>query len=222
MLGGIETSETFTQGNNWPSQNSTEGATFPFHLETTQLGRQAIAVYVDRMADYLAAKGADSLAVNHSIIVNANYRDNATIARPNIPSLSTDISVVLRDTKDLTGFTKGFSLVTPFRMYLANDVNIVASGTDTSGNSIYPPLSLFAPEKRFGVREEAINIEFKGQINHIGKESNSAVRPLDLRSGVDDEVIAENIQAELHSISDPSQLPPINQMNWLVVIEQVE
>jgi hypothetical protein len=222
MLGGIETSETFTQGNNWPSQNSTEGATFPFHLETTQLGRQAIAVYVDRMADYLAAKGADSLAVNHSIIVNANYRDNATIARPNIPSLSTDISVVLRDTKDLTGFTKGFSLVTPFRMYLANDVNIVASGTDTSGNSIYPPLSLFAPEKRFGVREEAINIEFKGQINHIGKGSNSAVRPLDLRSGVDDEVIAENIQAELHSISDPSQLPPINQMNWLVVIEQVE
>ena len=72
------------------------------------------------------------------------------------------------------------------------------------------------------MREEAINIDFKGQINHIGKETNSAVRPLDLRSGIDDEVIAENIQAELHSISDPSHLPPVNQMNWLVVIEQVE
>lgn len=220
--GGIQTSETFTRGTNWPTEGSTEGETFPFHLETTQLGRQAISVYVDRLSDFLTTAGADSLAINHSLLVDANYRDNATINRPNIPSLSGDISLVLRDTKDLTDFTSGFSLVTPFRMYLANDVNIVPSGVDASGADIFPPLSLFAPEKRFGVREEAINIEFKGQINHVGKDDASSVRPLDLRSGVDDEVIAANIQADLHSISEISQLPPINQMNWLIVIEQVE
>ena len=65
-----------------------------------------------------------------------------------------------------------------------------------------------------------MNIEFKGQINHIGNNSSSNVRLMDLRSGINDEVISDNIQADLHSISDLSQLPPINQMNWLVVIEE--
>lgn len=222
MKGGIATTETFDRGNNWPTEDSAEGATFPFQLETTPLGRLAISVYVDRLTSFLATAGADSLAINNSLIVNANYRDNVTITKPNIPSLSSDISLVLRGTKDLTPFTTGFSLVTPFRMYLANDVNIVSNGVDSGGNEIFPPLSLFAPEKRFGVREEAMNIEFKGQINHIGNNSSSNVRLMDLRSGVDDEVIPDNIQADLHSISELSQLPPINQMNWLVVIEQVE
>ncbi|NIP96445.1 MAG: hypothetical protein GWO24_24640, partial [Akkermansiaceae bacterium] len=63
--------------------------------------------------------------------------------------------------------------------------------------------------------------DFAGQLNYVGKDDTSPVRPLDLRSGIDDEVIANNIQADLHSISDVSQLPPINQMNWLVVIEEV-
>jgi hypothetical protein len=220
MKGGIATKEIFDRGNNWPTENSAEGATFPFQLETTQIGRQAITVYVDRLTSFLAAAGADSLAINNSLMVNANYRDNVSINKPNIPSLSSDISLVLRGTKDLTPFPTGFSLVTPFRMYLANDVNIVSNGVDSGENEIFPPLSLFAPEKRFGVREEAMNIEFKGQINHIGNNSSSNVRLMDLRSGINDEVISDNIQANLHSISDLSQLPPINQMNWLVVIEE--
>ena len=222
MMGGIEKTDTFTRGNNWPTEASAEGATFPFHLETTQLGRRALTVHAGRMATYLQGEGADGLDINNSISVNANYRDNVNINKPNIPSLSTDISLILRDTKDFTSYTKGFSLVTSFRMYLANDVNVVASGVDGGGNEIFPPISLFAPEKRFGVREEAINIDFKGQINHVGKDGTNEVRPLDLISGVGDEVIADNIQADLHSITDISQLPPINQMNWLVVIEELK
>lgn len=221
-MGGIEKTDTFTRGNNWPTEASAEGATFPFHLETTQLGRRALTVHAGRMATYLQGEGADGLDINNSISVNANYRDNVNINKPNIPSLSTDISLILRDTKDFTSYTKGFSLVTSFRMYLANDVNVVASGVDGGGNEIFPPISLFAPEKRFGVREEAINIDFKGQINHVGKDGTNEVRPLDLISGVGDEVIADNIQADLHSITDISQLPPINQMNWLVVIEELK
>ncbi len=154
--------------------------------------------------------------------MNANYRDNnLKVTRPSIPSLATDTALILRGAKDLTSYPLGFSLVTPFRMYLANDINIVSSGTDAAGNELFPPLSLFAPEKRFGMREQAINIDFAGQLNYVGKDDTSPVRPLDLRSGIDDEVIANNIQADLHSISDVSQLPPINQMNWLVVIEEV-
>ena len=220
-VGGFDRTDYYTRGTDWPTENSPEGATFPFHLETTQSGRQGLAVYVERLAAHLVTKGADSLAVNHSLVVNANYRDNINVNRPNIPSLSTDTSLILRDAEDLTGFPKGFSMVSPLRMYLANDVNIISTGTDASGNSIFPPLSLFAPEKRFGVRRAAINIDFEGQLNYLGKDEAAPVRPLDLRSGVDDEVIADNIRAELYSISDISQLPPINQMNWLIVIEEV-
>ena len=155
-------------------------------------------------------------------MVNADYVNNLNIQKPSIPSSPTDISLILRDTKDFTPFPRGFSLVTPFRMYLANDVNIAARGLDDEGNAVFPPISLFAPEKRFGIRDEALNIDFKGQINHVGKKDSDSVFPMDLRSGQYDEVVSDKITADLHSITDLSQLPPINQMNWLVVIEQVD
>ena len=222
LAGGIERTTLFTRGNNWPTQDSPKGATFPFHLETTRLERRTLAVYIGRLPTFLESIGADSPAVNNSLMVNANYRDNIRVSKPNIPSLSTDISLILRDTKDFTPFPKGFSLVTPFRMYLVNDVNITASRLDENGKNIFPPISLFTPEKRFGIRNQAMNIALKGQINHAGKDRSSAVRPLDLRSGADDEVSTNKIEADLYSITDPDQLPPITQMNWLVVIEQVD
>lgn len=111
--------------------------------------------------------------------------------------------------------------MTPFRTYLANDVNITATGTDVSGNPVYPPLSLFTPEKRFGVKDDAVEIAFEGQLNYLGKDEAAPIRPLDLKSGMNDDIVPENIQANLFSISDPSQLPPVNQMNWLVTIEEV-
>ena len=222
LSNGISKTDTFTRGGSWPEANSREGAKFPFHLETSPLGRQALAVYTGRLAAHLEDIGADSLEANSSLMVNADYVNNINISKPNIPSLSTDISLILRDTKDFTPFPRGFSLVTPFRLYLANDVNIAARGEDDEGNPVYPPISLFAPEKRFGIRDEALNIDFKGQINHVGKKNSDSVFPMDLRSGMYEEVDTDKISADLHSITDLNQLPPINQMNWLVVIEQVD
>ena len=128
----------------------------------------------------------------------------------------------MRDTKDFTPFSNGFSLVTPFRTYLVNDVNIVPKDTDSQGRDVFPPISLFTPEKRFGIRDQPMNITLKGQVNHVGKGSDQNARPLDLRSGANDEVLAGKIKADLYSITTPEQLPPISQMNWLVVIEQVD
>jgi hypothetical protein len=221
-VGGINRTDTYTAGSNWPAQGTTEGAAFPFHLEETPYGRLGIAVHAGRLATFLTAVGADPLAVNSSLLVNANYRDNANIMPPNIPSLSTDLCLVLRDTRDLSMFTNGFSLVTPFRMYLASDVNLVPAGTGPSGEEVFPPLSLFAPEKRFGVRKEPITIRFDGQINHVGQNANLAARPLDLPSGQNEDVLSDNIFANLYSIKSPAELPPINQMNWLIVIEEVQ
>lgn len=222
LTNGIAKTETFTRGYSWPEANSQQGAKFPFHLETSPIGRQALTVYTGRMADYLEDIGADPLEKNHSLMVNADYVNNPNVRKPSIPSLGTDISLILRDTRDFTPFTRGFSLVTPFRMYLANDVNIAARGIDDEGEPVFPPISLFAPEKRFGIRDEALNIDFKGQINHVGKKNSDSVFPMDLRSGMYDEVVTEKLKADLYSITDLSQLPPINQMNWLVVIEQVD
>lgn len=221
-MGGIDTTETFTAGVNWPTAHSAEGATFPFHLEETPYGqRKGITVYVERLADYLAAQGADSLDINNSLLVDANYRDNANIWRPNIPSLSEDISLIIRNSKDLTAFTKGFSMVTPFRMYLAGDLNQVSSGTGPTGDAVYPPVSLFAPEKRFGLRKEEMEIRFAGQLNELRKDGGGTTHILDLPSGENEVVDSDNIHANLFTIDDPSQLPPINHMNWLVVIEEV-
>jgi len=217
--GGINTTAQFTKGVNWPSTTSPEGLTFPFHVETTQSGRMGIAVYVGRMATYLAGVGADSLDINSSLMVNANYVSNVNVRKPNIPSIATDTVFFLRDTSNLTMFPKGFSLVTPYRMYIVNDVNLVSSGTDASGSPIYPPVSIFAPEKRFGIKYDAVEISFDGQLNYIGK--NGTTRPLDFKSGANEDIVTENIRANLFSINDPSELPPITQMNWLVTIEEV-
>lgn len=66
----------------------------------------------------------------------------------------------------------------------------MVAGISDKGKSIYPAIALLAPERRFGVRDEAINIDFRGQINHVGKDGSNGVRPLDLRSGVDNEIVS--------------------------------
>ena len=221
LAGGIERKIIYARGNNWPTSRSPKGRLFPFHLESDGIQRQALAVHVGRLPAFLRSIGADPTSVNNSLMVNANYRDNIRIRKPNIPSLSTDVALVLRDTRDFTSFSTGFSLVTPFRTYLVNDVNIVPRGIDAQGQEVFPPISLFTPEKRFGIRDQPMNITLKGQVNHVGKDSDQNARPLDLRSGANDEVLAGKIKAELYSITEPEQLPPISQMNWLVVIEQL-
>ena len=124
-------------------------------------------------------------------------------------------SIITKNNSPDLGFTYSLN---PYR---GCEHNIVPTSVDASGNPIHPPLSLFAPEKRFGMRDKAMEIDFEGQLNYVQKDDSAPVRPLDLRSGTDEEVIAENIQADLHAITDLSQIPPINQMNWLVVIEEV-
>ena len=222
LAGGIERKIVYARGNNWPTSGSPKGRLFPFQLENDGIQRPALSVYVGRLPGFLRSIGADPTSVNNSLMVNANYRDNIRIRKPNIPSLSTDVALVLRDTRDFTSFSTGFSLVTPFRTYLVNDVNIVPRGIDAQGQEVFPPISLFTPEKRFGIRDQPMNITLKGQVNHVGKDSDQNARPLDLRSGANDEVLAGKIKAELYSITEPEQLPPISQMNWLVVIEQLD
>ncbi|MCP5538330.1 MAG: hypothetical protein H7A51_19115 [Akkermansiaceae bacterium] len=223
---GTMTSEEFIQGDSWPDPATADGEAFPFHIKTTSSGRPAIAFYSDRLKDYLASKGADQYTTNNCISINVDYPGNASIRKPSFPSEADDIAVILTEAEDFTAYTKGFSIVTNLRLIIADDTNITSttppSGvTVPSGEEYYPPLSMFAPEKRYGDSGTAVPVTIEGQIGSMAKGNSSPTRIADLKSGPDDEVIPENIRADLHPIVNPAALPPITMMNWMVVVREI-
>ena len=223
--GGMVT-ETFTKGDNWPEETEAEGETFPFHVENSASGRPSIAIHAERLADYLEANNAGYFNINKSISVNVDYVNNLSIEKPPFPSAGGDIAVLLQDGKDLTKYTHGFSMVCNMRLIIADDLNIVpttapAGVSVPAGEEYYPPLSLFAPEKRYGDSGIALKINIDGQLGSLARGNSTPVRIADLKSGVADEVIPSNISATLKSITHPAALPPITLMNWMVVVREI-
>jgi len=218
--------ETFTKGDNWPAEGDAAGDAFPFHVENSASGRPCIAVYVQRLATYLGTQNAAHYAINKSISINADYVNNASIDKPPFPTAGGDMAVLLVDAKDLTIFDDGFSLVTNMRLIIADDVNITpmtapAGVVLAAGQLYYPPLSFFAPEKRYGDSGIALKISIDGQLGSLAKGNTTPVNIADLKSGLADQVVPTNIFATLRSITHPAALPPINMMNWMVVIREM-
>jgi len=201
---------------------------FPFEIKSLASGKTCIAVYPKRFAAFLTALGADSTAVNNSLVVNVDYTvatGSALLTKPSIPCTDLDYGVILQECNDLTSFTKGFSLVTNLRLYVGEDFNVVAtsppSGYTPSG-SYYPPCSLFAPEKRYGVSMDPFGVRFSGQVGSLASEESATVpiRPLDTKVLSGGTMAASQIQVNLRPITHPADLPPISMMNWLVVLEE--
>lgn len=218
---------TYTRGNNWPTINETGGATFPFQTAVLDNGKRVFVVHLDRIPALLASiSGAAAPTVNNSLYI---YPDTtrSTVKAPNIPSVPADLAVSLRSGADLSAFTNGFSLVTNLRTYVSETLNNVPITAPTgaglpAGELYYPPISLFAPEKRFGDSVTFNHpINFNGQVNSLKVSDTDAFRPLDLVSGGDETVHAEKIQANLRMLKSPAQLPPIYLMNWLVTLEEI-
>ena len=220
------TKVTFTKGNNWPDLDTTAGALFPFHVETSATGIPCIAIYTARLNPYLASLGADHPELNRSISINPDYVNNPKIQKPSFPAASDDMAMLLKDSHDMTTYTAGFSLVTNLRMIIADDVNIVPTSppaglTLAPGENHFPPVSFYAPEKRYGDSTSALKIEIAGQLGSLASDRNTAVHIGDLKSGAAEEVISNNITADLKPINHPGALPPINMMNWMVAIREV-
>lgn len=218
--------ETFAKGDNWPDLSDVGGDTFPFHVENSASGRPCIAVYLERLKDYLIAKNAGHFDVNKSISINSDWTGNISIERPPFPSAGGDMAVMLLDAKDLTAYTDGFSLITNMRLIIADDVNIVPTVVPAgvivpAGDQYYPPLSFFAPEKRYGDSGIALKVDIDGQLGSLAKGNVNPVHIIDLKSGVADEIVPSNITANLNAITHPAALPPINMMNWMVVIREI-
>lgn len=204
-------------------------ATYPFEIKLLHGTKPSIAIYPERFPAFLAALGADSPAVNHSLVINVDYTTsgiNDPNFKPNIPCAEDDYGVLMTECDDLTAFTKGFSLVTNMRLYIGDDFNVVAT-TPPLGSGLpspyYPPTSLFAPEKRYGTDFDPFKVQIAGQMGHLKGDdgtTNNPVHLLDLKMASETTAAAANIDVNLRPITHPAELPPVTMMNWLVMVEE--
>ncbi|MEI7910410.1 MAG: hypothetical protein WCK77_12295 [Verrucomicrobiota bacterium] len=200
---------------------------YPFEIKALPSGKTCIAVYPKRFAAFLTALGADSTAVNNSLVVNVDYTvatGSAFLTKPSIPCTDLDYGVILQECNDLTSFSKGFSLVTNLRLYIGDDFNVVST-TPPSGYTpiglYYPPCSLFAPEKRYGVDMDPFGVTFSGQMGSLASETAAVpVRPMDSKAVSGATIATGNVIVNLSPITHPANLPPIFMMNWLVLLEE--
>ena len=200
---------------------------YPFEVKSLIDGRICVAVYPERFKAFLNLFDADDLDVNNSIAVNVDYVNSVTLSKPLIPSTAADYGVILEECADLTSFTKGFSIVTNLKLHIGDDFNVVATAPPNgyippNGAAFYPPSSIFAPEKRYGVGIDPLEVEFTGQVGSVAKEdAENPISPLETRLMSGNSLTASNITMNLSTISHPAELPPITMKNWLIVVEEL-
>ena len=218
---------TYIRGTNWPTEQQPGGSSFPFQTDELDNTRKALIVHMDRLPAFInGLSNSGGMSRNHSLYIFPRA-NQSTVAIPSIPSLETDMAVSLRGGANLSAYTAGFSLVSRYRVYIADTLNNVpvpvpANSGLPAGHTYYPPLSIFAPEKRFG---ESLTIQhsvqMSGQLNSLKTGANDTVNPLELMGGGDQRLSADKIDANLTSLKSPAELPPIHMMNWLVTIEEI-
>lgn len=198
---------------------------YPFGIKNLPNGKICVSLYPERLANFLALLGADSLAVNNSIAINVDYVNSTNLTKPNIPCTENDYGVIIQECADLRAFTTGFSLVTNLRLHIGDDFNTFPTtppaGYIPPSGVFYPPASLFAPEKRYGVDFDPFAIEHTGQIGSVAADNAAnPIRPLDATAVSGNSLGANRITVNLSPITHPLELPPITMMNWLILIEE--
>lgn len=221
-------------GDDWPIQsNDTEIHNLPD-------GRRYLTLDLEKLPGFLLQIGADDITVNNSLWIGARYNhpgenrrddpaspfDNRNIPPAKFPSDADDFAIIITGSTDLSAYRNGFSLITPFRVYFADNFNSVPA-LPPAGSGIteewFPPVSIFAPEKRFGVSSTSGRIDIKGQVGFMpDMGSGQDIHPLDLKDGGTNQVDASTISADLESIQRTVDLPPVSSMSWMTTIEEVQ
>lgn len=216
-----------TRGVNWPTMLEDGGDLMPFQTELTNSNRSCLTFYPALIGPWLQGKGGASVSTNHSFhFSTVPSLDNLTVRPHSSPPNTEDMCVIVRKGKDLTSFTAGLSIVAPLRVYIGDDLNAVpavipaGSGLE-AGSEYYPPMSIFAAELRVGTTPFNRPFEHHGQLGSLLSGAGTSWRPLDMKSGTDETVHADAIEADLKPLRSPAELPPVHQMNWLVVIEEI-
>ncbi len=199
----------------------------PFGTEALPDGKKCVAIYPERFQAFLAALQADGLDVNHSIAVNVNYHGSNNLEDPlngNGSCKEETYGLIVKESKDLRAFTRGFSLVTNLRLHFGDHFNMEATTPPADfplGAPYFPPASIFAPEKRYGVEDDPLAVELSGQVGSVASENaENPVRPLDATNVSGDLMAADQLTINLSPITHPAELPPITMMNWLILLEE--
>lgn len=218
-------SVVLTRGSNWSSLDTS----MPFQTELTSTGRSCLTVYPALLNAWLVSRGGASVATNNSIHFSVNATADPLTVKPlSSPPSAADMCVIIRGGRNLTSFSNGFSLVGPVRVYLGDDLNEeplpavpTNAGFPASYSEYYPPMSIFAAEFRVGTTVIRRIFAHTGQMGSLQSGNTAAWSPMDMKSGTDDLVDSARIQANLEPLLSPAELPPICQMNWLVVVEEI-
>jgi hypothetical protein len=225
--GGGAGEVTLQRGTNWPTQLETGGDVIPFQTELTGGNRACLTIYPAVLNAWLLSVGGASVETNHSIFIRPDPSGDPLLVKSLAsPPDDVDMSVIIRKGKDLTSFTAGLSIVAPLRVYVGDDLNEVpaavpnGSGLATTAE-YYPPLSIFSAELRIGTTTFNRPFEHHGQIMTLRSGGTDVWQPLDVKSGSDDTVHTDTIAADLKPLQSPAELPPVHQMNWLIVIEEI-
>lgn len=212
----------------WPYNNALwpGGDSMPFQTETgSDIGRPLLSIYPAKLSAWLTSLGAAAATVNNALYIAPIPDATAMVKAPSNPSVAGDLAIVMRESEDLSAYTKGFSIVTNLRFYLADDANQVAitapSNAGLPSGAFYPPMSIFAPEYRVGTTSSIRPLDIQGQIASVQSSGSGDFRPLDFKSGGDDAVHSGGISANLTQIVSPAELPPVISMNWMLTIEEI-
>lgn len=222
-----ERTATYTRGSSWPTETESGGDDFPFQTDVLQNSRNVLVIKMEKLPAFVnGLTQSGGINANNSLYIFPRT-GNSTVIIPSIPSQNSDMAVSLRESEDLTAFTNGFSLISRYRTYIADSLNIVpatvpANAGLPSGEPYFPPFSLFAPEKRFG---ESLSIQnpvvMTGQLSSLKTSAGETFNPLELKNLNDERVSNNKINAHLTSLRSPAELPPIYMMNWLITIEEI-
>ncbi len=225
---GNTQSATFKRGLNWPASDEINGDEFPFQTEELEDTRLALVTNLEKLPGLLTSLGdAADVTVNNSIYIEFKLSTLLGIIDLD-PAKLLGLGVSLRGGKDLSAFSKGLSIVTNLRLYISESINTVAIEPPANaglpaGAEFYPPLSLFAPEKRFG---DVLNFEgtvnIAGQLSSLQTDEDETVNLLDIQNAAGGAISSNSIRADLKSLRSPAELPPVHQINWLVTIEEIQ
>ncbi|MEO1858000.1 MAG: hypothetical protein ABGY95_11650 [Rubritalea sp.] len=206
-------------GIDWPVSGDEDYDDFPFLPESSS-GTEGVAIHLEKLALWIqTATGGGISQFNvkdyHSIAVNANYKSaGANVPIAPTPSLSPFV-VILRDCSDLTYFTDGFSIVTNYTLHVLEDLNQTPK---TLGDDDYPPLSVFAPTIGYGLGDQFRSVSLSGSLGSLNRGTDE-IKILELKDTSGGAFAAQTF-ADLKPIEEIAELPPINVMNWLVMIKK--
>ena len=205
---------------------------YPFEVKTMASGKICIAVYPQRFPAFLAALNADPVddatSPNNSLVVNVDYTTTTgsiNLKKPAVPCTDLDYGLIIQECADLSPFTRGFSMVSNLRTYIGDDFNIAPisppTGYTPPDGKYFPPVSLFVPERRYGVEVDPFAVQVAGQIGSLASENvANPVNPIESRTVSGASLSASKVTVNLRPIRHPAELPPITMMNWLIVMEE--